>query len=482
MSGRSRPRRLLTLLLACGALVSVLWGQVQTADAKCRAKNIRKIKKLTKKSLEDYQMLEIKSALKRIVRAIDHGIDNDCDEKLAHARALMVRGIIHLAGQQDLTRGELYLEKAVKANACVKLEAGQPPNVSKVWNKIRRRLKHLKCGGKPVRIVEPPPRDRTTDPPAGKPCSHSPVDEVKARKPVTMVVNVQPDVRAQKVIVRYRPHGTSSFQKLMLTKPSSGTAWTGSIPGKDVHGMRLAYYIEVLGSGSTVLCKPTGASAGAPEIIMVKGDPCNNLPPDFCESNEGHQCCKKKKTGPGSIPGPGSSFPRFYINAGFATGFGYLSMSADSFLGASPYSAGLALGPLGAQAEFGYFLGRRHLLSLAGRFGLALSETSDTPVIAWQAALRYRFYLLGAGRRDLFSLYVGAELGGGQLYHSLVVQTAEGNKKDTFDHGYVLVGALVGIQLGTQKISWYLEVDPVGIFPRQSTFHIGISSGLALRF
>ncbi len=480
MSGRSRPSRLITPILLFGALVALMSAQVQTVHAKCRSRNIRKIKKLTKQALEDYQMLEIKSALKRIVRAIDHGIDNDCDEKLAHARALMVRGIIHLAGQQDKTRGELYLEKAIKANACVKLEKNQPPNVSKVWRKIRRKLRHLKCGGRPVRVVEPPPRDRVT--PSGKPCSHSPVDEAKARKPVTMVVNVQPDVGALKVIVRYRPHGKSAFQKLLLTKPSSGTTWTGAIPGKDVHGTRLAYYIEVLGSGNKLLCRPTQASRGAPEIIMVKGDPCNNLPPDFCEANKDHQCCTKRDPDP--KPGSKSAFPRFYINAGFATGFGYLSTGAESFTGANPYSAGFALGHLGGQAEFGYFLGKRHLLSLAGRFGLALSETSDTPVISWQALLRYRFYLLGAGKSDVFSLYVGAQLGGGQIYHSLVVAVpGEGvNQKDTFEHGFVLVGAILGVQIGTQMVSWYVEVDPVGVFPKQSTFHIGISSGLALRF
>jgi len=476
MPGRLRERRLVVSLLLLGVSVGTLGVHAQPADAKCGAKNIRKIEKLTKKALEDYQMLEIKSALKRIVRAVDHGIDNDCDEKLAHARALMVRGIIHLAGQQDQTRGELYLKKAIKANACVKLEPGQPPNVSKVWRKLRRQLRHLKCRGKPVREVDPTPPDR----PAGKPCSHSTVEDATAGKPVTMVVNVQPDVGANKVVVRYRPHGTASFVKLLLAKPSAGTSWTGSIPGKDVHGTRLAYYIEVIGRGSTVVCKPTQATAGAPEIIMVKGDPCLNLPPDFCESNKDHDCCRRK--GPDPKPGSKSAFPRFYLNFGFTTGFGYLSTSAVSFMEATPYTAGMAVGPLGGQAEFGYFLARSHLVSVAGRFGMALSETSDTPVIAWQALVRYRFYLLGGGAKSLFSLYIGAEVGGAMIYHSLVVQTTEGNLRDTFEHGYALVGGLVGIQVGTRMVAWFLEVDPGGVFPKQSTFHLGLSSGLALRF
>jgi hypothetical protein len=480
MSGGLRPRPVVALILACGLLGALLFARARPADAKCRAKNIRKIQKLTDKALEDYQMLEIKSALKRIVRAIDHGIDNECDEKLAHARALMVRGIIHLAGQQDQTRGELYLEKAIKANPCVKLEAGQPPAVTNVWNKLRKKLGHLKCGGKPVRPVGPTPPDR----PTGRPCSHTTVDEAKAQQPVTMVVNVQPDVGAQKVVVHYRPHGAASFRKLLLARPSAGTAWTGSIPGRDVHGMRLAYYLEVLGAGGRLLCKPTQATAGAPEIIMVKGDKCKDLPPDFCETNKSHACCQRPGPGPGPGPGPRpkGAYPRFYLNFGFATGFGYLSASHVSFDGHSPYSAGFALGHLGGQVEFGYFLAQRHLLSLAGRFGIVLSEVSETPVISWQALLRYRFFVVGGGATDLFSLYLGAEAGAGMIFHSLVVPTDDGNKKDTFEHGYVIAGALVGIQLGTQHVAWYLEIDPVGIFPKQATFHLGLSSGLALRF
>ena len=46
----------------------------------------------------------------------------------------------------------------------------------------------------------------------------------------------------------------------------------------------------------------------------------------------------------------------------------------------------------------------------------------------------------------------------------------------------MIVGGLLGVQIGTQNVAWYVEVDPVGIFPKQPTFHIGISSGLALRF
>ena len=143
--------------------------------------------------------------------------------------------------------------------------------------------------------------------------------------------------------------------------------------------------------------------------------------------------------------------------------------------------------PIGAQIEAGYFLARSHLLSVAARFGVVFSDLSETQVISWQALLRYRFYILGTKKSDIFALYVGGQIGGATIFHSLEVGVPDGlggtvQKKDTFEHGFVLLGALVGIQIGTQRVAWYLEVDPSGVLPKQSTFHVGLSPGVMLRF
>ncbi|MFH2007240.1 MAG: hypothetical protein ABI333_11685 [bacterium] len=472
------PRRLKPLIVL-PLLAGILLAMPDDADAKCRPKHVRTIERYTKKALEDYQMLEIGPALKRITKAVDYGMDNDCDESPAYARALMIRGIIYLAGQQDKTRAQLYFEKAIKANACVKLDAGQPPEVSKLWNKVRKRLRSRTCGDKPA------PRPDRPDPPptSGKPCEHTSVDEAMAGKSISMVVRVTSEVGAAKVIVFYRPHGKASFSKLMLQKPASGDTWSGLIPGSDVSGVRLAYYIEVQNASGTVVCSPIKATAGAPEIIMIKGDPCRNLPPDFCETSKDHKCCKKPDPGPGPGPGPGGKkgLPRFYLSAGFALGVGLLSTSMVSDLEkTNPYEAGLALGPIGGQLEFGYFLAKRHLLTLTGRFGVSFSDVSDTPVLSFQALLRYRFYAVGGGKKDIFSLYLGAQVGGAILYHSLVVTLAD--ERDTFKHGYAMIGAVIGVAIGSQRVAWYVEADPGGVFPKQSTFVLGVSSGVALRF
>ena len=307
-----------------------------------------------------------------------------------------------------------------------------------------------------------------------------------------MIVKVQSDLGASKVVVFYRPQGEASYKKLMLARQDNGWAWLGLIPSIDVQGQRLAYFIEVQNAGGTAICAPMKATSGQPEVIMLKaGDRraasgCDELPEEVCKTNPDHPCCKRASSGGGGGKPRkirvGGKFPRFYLNLGFAMGMGYLAKTFKSDLGEhySPQVAGFALGPLGASIEFVYFVARQHLLSVGGRFGVAMSDKSETSVLAYQAHLRYRFFAVGGGAKDIFAFYVGGELGGGTIYHSLAV--GNDNKLDTFMHGYVMIGALLGIQIGTERVAWFLEIDPLVVLPKQTTFHLGLTTGVALRF
>ncbi|MFH2007239.1 MAG: hypothetical protein ABI333_11680, partial [bacterium] len=352
-------------------------------------------------------------------------------------------------------------------------------------------------GGGGGGAVTPPPVEDFGNPPT-KPCEHNSVDEATAGNPIRMLVKVKDDLGAAKTIVFYRPQGEASYKKLLLKKNSNGWAWTGLVPSVEVHGQRLAYFIEVQNAAGTAICSPIRATSSQPEIIMLKAAKrilptgcTTEMPEEMCKTNPDHPCCKK--TGGGGGGGGGGrdpdppkirdpkAYPRLYLNAGFAMGVGLLSTGMKSDIrGMPPHVAGFALGPMGAQIEFGYFLGARHLLSLAGRFGVALSDVSSTPVLAFQGLLRYRFFLLGGGKTDVFAFYLGAEIGGGKIYHSLKIGTESEN--DTFESGFVQIGAVVGIHIGTQMVSWYFELDPSGVFPKNSTFHLGLSTGVAFRF
>jgi hypothetical protein len=487
----------LALIIAAG----VVTAQPSLADARCQAKNKRKIKRYTKAAMDDFDLLEIKSALKKLTRAIDHAEDNDCDETIEYADALLKKGIVHMRGEQDAVRGKLYMRKAIKANACVRLPGNMPPKVQRIWKQIRRSLSRYKCkdgGGGDSGGGDSGGGGTTTavdygDPPS-KACEHSAIDEVTAGNPVRIIVKVKTNLGAAKVIVFYKPQGEASYQKLRLAKADNGWAWTGLIPSVAVHGQRLAYFIEVQNAGGTAICSPIRATSGQPEIIMVKAGKrtlpsgCTaEMPEEMCKTNPDHPCCKKGGDGGGGgvepkppiIKDP-KAYPRFYLSAGFALGTGYLSTSMKAFGGDMPHVAGFALGPVGGQIDAGYFLGTQHLLTLVFRLGVSFSGVSESVVLSLLAMLRYRFFVLGGGKKDLFGLYLGPEVGGGVLYHSLKV--GSDNEFDTFKHSYMMLGAVVGVQIGTQMVAWYLELDPCVVFPKQSTFHLGFSTGVALRF
>lgn len=488
--------------LALVVAITALVAHTRPALA-CTEQHKNRIKQLVKGAMDDFDLLEIPSALRKLQRAVDLAEDNECDKTLEYADALLKKGVVHWRGEQDIGRCKVHMTKAIRANPCVQLDKNMPPNVQRIWTEVQAENPGQKCsaGGPsvtpdPVRPVEPdvrpPPRVVDFGEPPTKPCEHKNIDEVEGGLAIPVLVKVAPDLGAGKVVVFYKPQGEMDYKKLMLKKEENQWAWTGLIPSIDVHGQRLAYFIEVQNAGGTAICAPLRATSSQPEIIMVtepkagtgpSGCP-TELPEMVCQDNPNHPCCKGRGKTPGKTRPPKVRTPKayapFYIHAGFAMGVGYLSQSMRSFEDFQPHVAGFALGPIGAQVEFGYFLGASHLLSVNGRFGVSFTDYSETAVVSWMATLRYRYFILGGGKSDLFSLYAGAELGGAMIFHSLEVGVT--SERDTFEHGFVVIGGLVGIQIGTQTVGWYLEVDPMVVLPKQTTFHLGLSTGVALRF
>jgi hypothetical protein len=170
---------------------------------------------------------------------------------------------------------------------------------------------------------------------------------------------------------------------------------------------------------------------------------------------------------------------RWLISAAYAAGFAYLRTTMRSDIrGNAPMVGGMGLGPQSFQLEVGYFVTRRLLLSAAARVGGAFSDLSDRPVIPWALLGRARYYV--AGRPCVpFGLYLGIEAGVGAFYSSLVMSE---NKRDTFTHGPMLMGALIGIELGRPGFAWFLEIENVAVFPRQTTYQLGVNTGFLVRF
>jgi hypothetical protein len=165
---------------------------------------------------------------------------------------------------------------------------------------------------------------------------------------------------------------------------------------------------------------------------------------------------------------------KLYLNAGLSYGFGVIRTGFASFHYAEIDRGGLAEGYLGAQLEAGYHLGPRHLLSLAARVGRARSDTSVTPVVSWQLLLRYRYYFL----TGLVRPYLGAEIGGGTVYLSALLESEGVTERDTFEIGPVALGAFLGLEIGTGRVRGYLDLSMDGLFPSQSTVAFGAALGV----
>lgn len=81
--------------------------------------------------------------------------------------------------------------------------------------------------------------------------------------------------------------------------------------------------------------------------------------------------------------------------------------------------------------------------------------------------------------REPIGFYLGIEVGGGTIYSSLAV--GENNERDTFTHGPMLVGCLIGIEVGWSSFAWFLELENGVVFPRQSTYTLGVNTDFLVR-
>ena len=142
LSSRLGPG-LLALLVAAGSLVA----GARTSQAACTEQSKTKIKRLVKGAMDDFDLLEIQSALRKLQRAIELAEDADCDKSIEYADALLKKGVVHWRGEQDIGRCKVHMTKAIKANPCVQLDRNMPPKVMRIWADVKAENPSLKCAG-----------------------------------------------------------------------------------------------------------------------------------------------------------------------------------------------------------------------------------------------------------------------------------------------------------------------------------------------
>lgn len=468
--------------------------QVHSAQA-CPASVRKKILRFNKKAMEDYDLLEFESAKQTLLDAKSMARRKGCDDHSVAAKTYVNLAVLYIQGFKDEDRGKLMFRKALGISKHVKLDRQvATPKLLRIFNSVKKTL-----GVRVTRPVRPPPDVRRPPRPPRpvepeKPArglEHSPLEEAPRSTALEVKARVGNDMKASKVLLFYKVVGQNSFQAIPMKKVTEWT-WKTTVPAGDVRGRSFYYYIEIRHQG-----KPQAASgnAASPHIIMLTKPTARDTGPveNPLDRGKGNNPTIKKKGE------PVAGFSRVFLALSGNVNVGYVGKWKGDLSNVEPRTPGFALGTYGGLVEGGYFITPAMLISIAFQLGYASSDLSERAVIGWQGLVRFRYVALGAAPKSIFKFYVGAQIGGGDIYHMLELD----GRQDTFRSGPgLIIGALVGFWVGTETVAGFLEIDPKGVIDftkdvatvevsgatievqhsQQHTFALGIVAGVAFRF
>jgi len=491
------------LLVLTGLVGLVTVARAAPARARCSASVKKKIARLNKSAMEDYDLLEFESSKQSLLDAQRIARVEGCDTDPINAKTYTNLAVLYIQGFKDEDRGRLMFRRALSISKHINLDRQvATPKLLRIFAQVRKEMGLSGGGDEAARTeatVTPPSRPRPVARPIepekpAKGFEHSPIDEAPRSTPLEVTCRLGDDIGANRVILFYKHRGQADYTAVPMKKVSHWT-WKSTIPASDMVGPSLYYYLEAR-KGE----KPMAASgnAASPYIIALTnpprragGEPTEN---PFSEGSGKHE--ENKGGGHKTSSGKKGKGIGLYMSLGGGLHFGYIGSWYGDLSAQKPGSPGFALGTFDGRVEAGYFINPVMLVSLDFSLGYALSDRSEQAVLGWQVLGRFRYVALGGRSHSPFRLYVGGELGGGVAYHSLTLKGG----RDSFESGPGLIlGALVGFWLGSSTVSWFLELDPKAVIdmttsttnveggttiehPKQHTFTIGLTTGVAFRF
>jgi hypothetical protein len=243
--------------------------------------------------------------------------------------------------------------------------------------------------------------------------SYHTLSEVKQGASIVVTVNVEDTLRFRKIVLAYRPQGTSEFLGREMEAVGNG-AYRAEIPDRATTGATDAYYIEaqdddgqpVAQRGSEerplVISFATAARPSSGRAAAVVAD---------------RQAVTRKSEDEDEEEGTG----KYFVSLLVGSGFGYVSGNGE--VNADMHVPGTVSGALLAHIapEFGYWITPTFMLSGQGRLQLVTGPTeldagghTYSPVPAAIAVFAKATWLLGSG--DLRP-FVSGGLGIGQIRH-----------------------------------------------------------------
>lgn len=471
-------------------------AQAQDADV------LAKVTDLNTKAVNAYENLEMDEAAKLLRQALELCAAEGLNDHKAKARTHIHLGMILIGGLKERDRGIVQFKRALEIDPTIKLTKRiTNPEIQAAFDEVARgAAAEQPTAEKPVEekpVQEVARREEPKQPRRVQGIFHQPITEARLGSQVVVKAAVENGLRAERVVLAYRPDGAAEFAARDMEK--EGSWYVASIPEIATEGSIVAYYIEARNKGGAPLA--ANGSANEPHVISlakssrVAGGAEAEVEASAEEGEEEEEEDEEDK-------------PTLFVALALGTGVGYASGSPE----VNPVNnAGKPLkysGPAPARLvhlapEIGYYSSASFILSVQGRLQLVTGANEvlhDTcpansdglkrcdPARGAVAFLGKATWLLGSG--GAFRTLASVAAGVGAIRHlvDLGNQLDDcGPKKDqpcqdTIVSGMVLLGPGFGFTYElTPAIALLGNVQALIGFPKPTVnldVNLGVSFGM----
>src|SRR5215831_4480500 len=200
--------RALGPVIVCGALLLLT---APAAHAQQEGRTARRIDELLRVGMEDYDLLEMNAAKKRLGEALALVKRGKLEKSPVAARAHLRMGIVLGAGFSDADAALAEFTAALSVDPSLKLDpAYRSPALARIFEQARS-----KVVGEPSAAAAPEDRG----------LKHTPIEESPAGQPVLVAARVGADVKAAQVVLCYRSAAGTYAQAPMKT--TNGVEYQG---------------------------------------------------------------------------------------------------------------------------------------------------------------------------------------------------------------------------------------------------------------
>jgi hypothetical protein len=494
------------LLLRTGALV-LLCHAVATAAPRRIAESqdpAARVTQLNRDALAAIDKREFEKAREILKRALELCQSSGLDRHPVAARTHVHMGVVIIEGFKNRELGEKQFGLALALEPGIAMTpALVTPEISEAFDEAKEQSKN---GGSPSVVSSG--GDEATSQPAARNSAARPapssgggftyhtVSEVKQGNAIRVTVNVDEALKFHKVVLAYRPQGTSEFLGREMDPIGPG-AYSAEIPDRATTGSSVAYYIEAQDDdGQPVANRGTESR---PLVIQLAGEA---VPSERARTSEQAHA---RETTKGSDDDDSTTIREEGENEDENSAHWFVSLLAGSGVGYAtgtgetnanvPVSGSFASTSLGHLApEVGYWVAPDLLVSAQGRIQWVTGPTElvDTTGRVYPPADLALALFLKASLffgSESFRPFISGGLGGGQIRHVVTFgafHDCGATRSQTCVDSVVAGPALAEVGAGVlYKLTstFGLEASSnVQIAEPKFTFNIDLNAGVAFNF